>query len=67
MVRRRDNEGSLWTVGRSAGVSVMMEMTGQGGGAVKTNKTCLRMRNAMAADGRGQDEEATCQKQLATG
>jgi hypothetical protein len=43
----------------------MAEISGQGGGAVLTNKTCLRRMEAVAADGRGQD--ATCQKQLATG
>lgn len=38
---------------------------GQGGGAVLTNKSCLRWRDAVAADGSEQD--AAYQKQLATG
>ena len=65
MVRRRDKAGSLWTVRRSAGAIVVGKEPGQGGGAILTNKSCLRRGDAMAADGSGQD--AAYQKQLATG
>lgn len=63
MVRRRDKAGSLWTLRRSAGAIDMGEASGQGGGAVLTNKSCLRKRDSLEADGNGQD--AAYRKQLA--